>query len=61
MFEKGLTGSGRRRTGSRDGRTGAASAVRRLDPATGEVVEVLATARVRFSVPEVANGRGRSG
>ena len=46
---------------AREGRTGAASAVRRLDPATGEVIEVLAKTKVRFDVPKVARGEAERG
>jgi hypothetical protein len=46
---------------ARDGRMGAASAVRRLDPVTGEVIEVLAKTKVRFDVPKVARGEAERG
>ena len=41
----------------RNGRMGAASAVRRIDPATGEVIEVLA----KRQTPEAAKGEGERG
>jgi hypothetical protein len=46
---------------ARDGRTGAASAVWRLNPVTGEVIEVLAKTKVRFDVPKVARGEAERG
>lgn len=46
---------------ARDGRTAAASAVRRLDPVTGEVIEVLAGARARFTLPKAVKGEAEAG